>query len=565
MNPFAAAVLANMNATGQEWTPPPLAASAPTAPLFPQDATSQAANVPFGPPAPPPAPPPEPPPTPSQGSYADWAKETGIMRSAEQMADRGEVAPGVDAGGVAAKVAPPAPPGAMRPEAPPIVAVGGGYIPAHEASRLGPTQWAALGASNAAAENAIGNIAGRSVEQANQEAAMYAEQARQSQLRQDAATSAALEREADLRMRQQDFDQSAKDLASQGIDSSRVWASKSTPRKIAALVSVGLGGFLSGARGGPNQALDMINTEIERDIRSQEFAYKAKRDSLEAQQSAFGMAMQRYQSVDAAKAFARVAAMDTVAAEIQRQAALKGGNDAMSRADAAIAELQKERAQQILQGIQFVPTQYSEQKYRIAGRLGTYSAREIDAMQDKEAERGFELEKIAVKEGLEGAGKRADQEQKREARWVPTSSTGKGYYAPTEDEAKKHREAQAETQEIIDLVKRIKEDQAKIGYSGRVAASTGLPGTETPAVKRLRTNSTALVGAINKSQHFGALDKGTQELLQQMTGDPLAVMGNEPQLEAIERQAFEKRREIEKSSTGSKPSLAPEGSKRAAW
>lgn len=276
----------------------------------------------------------------------------------------------------------------------------GGVIPAHERSLLGPSQWAALEAGNQAHEGAIYGMAANNAAQQASDEEVYLNHARQARMREDAANSAALEREEELNRRAMDFDRMAKTLSQERIDPDRVWASKSTPRKVASLLAIGLGGFVQGARGGQNVGLEMVNAEIERDIRAQEFAYKAKRDSLEAQSTAFGMAMHRYQSVDAARAFARVAAMDAVTAEVQRQAVKGKGTEAANRALGALAELQEMRAQQILKGVQFVPATAAEPRYRLPNRLGTYTAKEVDAMIATEEGRGFELQKID--RGIEG-------------------------------------------------------------------------------------------------------------------------------------------------------------------
>lgn len=295
-----------------------------------------------------------------------------------------------------APIGPPPPPpgGAPTGERPAIVQVaGGGYVGPRERSMLGPTQWAALRAANASQESAIGEMAGRTAQEAKNEEAMYMAHARDAQMRADAANAAALQRQEEMEFRIADFDRTAKQLAQEKINPDRFWASRTTPQKIASFISIGLGGFLAGARGGSNMGLDMVNDAINRDIAAQEANYKIRREGLEAQSTAFGMAMQKYQSVDAARAFARASAMDAVASEVARQQARWRGTEGANRATAALAELDQQRADQILKGTQFIQGGYVEPKYRLANRIGTYTGKEVDAMLGKEEERGFELEK----------------------------------------------------------------------------------------------------------------------------------------------------------------------------
>lgn len=292
--------------------------------------------------------------------------------------------------------APPSPAGAASAAdgRPAITQVsGGGYVGPRERSLLGPTQWAALNASNAAHEGAIGEMAGRTAHEAQNEEAMYMAHARDAQMRTDAANAAALQRQEEMEFRAADFDRTAKQLSQERIDPDRFWASRSTPQKLASYISIGLGGFIAGARGGQNMGLEMVNDAINRDIKAQEDNYKIRHDGLEAQSTAFGQAMQRYQSVDAARAFARVSAMDAVGAEIARQQARWKGTEGANRATAALAELEQQRADQIVKGTQFIQGGYVEPKYKLANRIGTYTGKEVDAMLATEEGRGFELEK----------------------------------------------------------------------------------------------------------------------------------------------------------------------------
>lgn len=527
---------------GAKMAPPPAVYNAP-APSTSWAPTDPLAGVPQGP--------------------GPQAPGTGVMQGYDPLRDTAPLNPPreptsftrEDPSAVSGVAGPPAPTD-QRPAI--SLAGGGGAYGAREVSRLGPTQWKALADSDAFGQQAVGQIAANNAKQAQRDEDVYLQHALDARKREDAAGQVALQREDELRSRAADFDRQARMLSQEKLDPGRFWATRSTPQKVSAFVAIALGGFLSGAKGGENLALNQINHEIDKDIKAQEISYGMKRGGLEAAHTAYGMAMQRYQSADAARAFARVSAMDAVAAEIARQQAQGKGTESQNRAIAALKELDGARTEWILKGIQLIPGGYAEPKYRIANRLGTYTAKEIDQQFATEEGRGFELQKIDRHAEGELRKEGAKAGKSREAMWVPTSSTGKGYYAPTEKEAVEHRELQASTQEVIDLADRIKTANAKIGYTGRVAASAGMPSGD---AKKVEADSIALIGALNRMQKFGALDKGAQDLLTRMSGNPLAVLGNDDKLDAIRTNAFEKRRQIEKSSTGTKPDALPTGTK----
>lgn len=71
----------------------------------------------------------------------------------------------------------------------------------------------------------------------------------------------------------------ANDIANGKIDASRWWDSRSTGQKVSATIGMILGGIGAGMTGGPNQALDIIQNSISRDIDAQK-ANLGKKQSL---------------------------------------------------------------------------------------------------------------------------------------------------------------------------------------------------------------------------------------------------------------------------------------------
>ena len=293
---------------------------------------------------------------------------------------------------------------------------GGGVqtIAAHETEMRGPSLLRAQGARNEAVQDTVGRVAERGQDQAAIEYATALDQERGARAREQAAAQSLAERDEEMAGRQQDFDQSVKALSKMSVDPDRFWASRSTGQKISGLIGIALGGL-----GGSNAGMNIINQAIERDIKAQEFAYGAARDTANAKQTAFGMAMQKYGQIDAARSMARAAALDAVIAQTQQMAALSKGTDAQNRADMALAALMDEKAQQVAQGVLFAPARKVATGGMWRGRFGlTYTDAEAKGIQKEYRGYGFEQGKLqsgfladvgkeVVKGQIEG-GKKAD-------------------------------------------------------------------------------------------------------------------------------------------------------------
>jgi hypothetical protein len=245
----------------------------------------------------------------------------------------------------------------------PLIRAGGGVVrtPEREMDLRGPTLRGAQGDAAGAQLTASDRIAERNQQAAAVEYDMALQQQREAQARQQAMEKAAAERDAEMQDRIADFDTSTKALSQSAMDPDRFWSSRSTGQKVAGLISVALGGFLQGTRGGSNPGLDMLNQAIDRDMKAQEFEYFSRKNQAEGKQTAFAMAMQKYQNVDAAKSMARAASLDAMAGQVGQMRAMYAGTDAANRADATIAQLMDRRKEEIQQGIRFLPSQTVQQ------------------------------------------------------------------------------------------------------------------------------------------------------------------------------------------------------------
>lgn len=104
------------------------------------------------------------------------------------------------------------------------------------------------------------------------------------------------------------------DLNNSHIDPQRFMSSLSTGQKISSAIGLVLGGLGSGLTGGPNQALQFLNQQIDRDIDGQK-ADLGKKESL------LSMNMQRFGSLRDATEMTRLQMKDMTDMQIQKNAA----------------------------------------------------------------------------------------------------------------------------------------------------------------------------------------------------------------------------------------------------
>lgn len=396
--------------------------------------------------------------------------------------------------------------------APRYVPISGGMqtIPAREMDLRGPTLKAAQQNSNAVAGQTVENVGDRNADAAAAEYGMFVNQERQAHSRQLAAEQAAAERDEELYQRQQDFDQSVKALSKASLDPDRFWSSRSTGQKVSGIIGVALGGFLQGARGGPNPALEMINTAIERDIKAQEFGYAAAREGAQAKQNAFSLAMQKYNSVDVARSLARAAALDAVQAQFGQQKALYAGTEAANRADMAMAQLEQDKTNQIAQGIRFIPqAQAAGERKFYDRRFGTVlTNNQMLARGDKIEDREHGLATIGVQgevdltKGVTLEEVKARVAGQKDQRGLQVAlPNGDVVKAPNEGEATKLRELAVSMQTAKDLAKEAKAIRENSTFRATPEARARL--------KQIQANMVTAFGVQNK---LGALSDADMQL-----------------------------------------------------
>lgn len=353
-------------------TPLAPVAPPPNATGFPALADVPPAPPPPAPAGPPPAPPPAPPAPPPAAPFVGPVNPSAPPISV-----------GVDPGpqGPPAPASPAAPQPGPDPHAFDLVPTMGGGSPAHEVDLRGPTLRNAQDVRQDTYASTIGAVGERNARAADNEYQMAVSQERAARLREAAYQQSLAEQDEELQARQDDFDQTARQLSRLGqIDHGRFWASRSTGQKIAGALEVMLSGFTGGQ--------SMIQKRIDDDIKAQEFAYMAGRDAVNAKQSAFSAAMQKYQNANAARLAARVASQDVVAAQLGQIAALNKGNETGNRALEALAQLSNDRMLMTQQAIKLMPAQSGGRYWQDPNTGLIYNETEAKALRAKQVEYG---------------------------------------------------------------------------------------------------------------------------------------------------------------------------------
>lgn len=188
------------------------------------------------------------------------------------------------------------------------------------------------------AENIAGGIKGESAAQADQ-----AKADAESLKRQGAAQlQLASDFQEHSKNIQNEISSYIQDIKDTHIDPKRFMGKLDTGGKITAAIGLALGGLGAGVTGGPNQALEFINKQIDRDI-------DAQKTSLGKKESLLNAAYRQYGNLRDATDMTKMLMSSQAANEIAQHAARAGSPLAQSRAQGLIGQLQQQIAPMTLQ------------------------------------------------------------------------------------------------------------------------------------------------------------------------------------------------------------------------
>lgn len=129
-----------------------------------------------------------------------------------------------------------------------------------------------------------------------------------------------------------EYQSAVEDYKNQHIDPNRVWAGKGAGQKMSALIGIVLGGMGQGVTGGPNQALEVVQREIDRDI-------DAQKAEIGKKQNLISMLYQKFGNIDAADAAARMYLGASIQSRVEEAAARAATPEALAKAKLFMAQM----------------------------------------------------------------------------------------------------------------------------------------------------------------------------------------------------------------------------------
>lgn len=126
------------------------------------------------------------------------------------------------------------------------------------------------------------------------------------------------------------------------VDPNRYWANKTTGEKITAAIGIFLGGL---GRHGGNDALQIVQNAINRDIDAQKAAAVAKKDAIGLQNNIYQNMLSQFQDERSAEEATRLAMLNLTELRLKQQEALFKSPMIKAKAEQGIGALQVQKAQ----------------------------------------------------------------------------------------------------------------------------------------------------------------------------------------------------------------------------
>lgn len=131
-----------------------------------------------------------------------------------------------------------------------------------------------------------------------------------------------------------EYQSNLNDYASGKIDPNRIWHNSSTGQKVAASIGIILGGIGAGLSRGPNQALEVLNDQVNKDIEAQKLEMGKKQNLL-------SLNMQKYKNLQDAELKTKIDYATALQAQLAKVAAQSGSQQALASGHAMQAVLQE--------------------------------------------------------------------------------------------------------------------------------------------------------------------------------------------------------------------------------
>lgn len=273
------------------------------------------------------------------------------------------------------------------------------------------------------------------------------------------------------------------------VDPNRWWKDRTTGQKVSAYISA----FLTGFAGRP----DVIQQAIDRDIEAQKDTLdrmeRTRTQRLAANQGLYGMMRERFGDGLLAQKAVELATLGYQEREAQAAAARFKGPEVQARTQILLGELAEKKARAL-----------AEARARAAQLAMAQYEAQLKTQQQAAAQQAQSGAVVPLANLTPELLKRA-----------VVVAPGQAVLAVDEDSAKKARESATSGAQLLRI----------LDTAIRLRSEYGSETLPTEAKKRLQSIGTELVGALNRRNKFGALDKGTQDLLQSMAGGDLTAYG----------------------------------------
>lgn len=387
-------------------------------------------------------------------------------------------------------------------QGPPIIAPQyrpGGWVPGSETKQLeygmAPAE---LQASQDKYESALGHA---------EKAASLELQASEAKAKNDAYYFAtkqaeeqkyAQERAALLAAKQAKIDQTLADLdarssavANAKVNPEQFWDDKGGGLgRVMAAIAVGLGQYSASKTGGPNAALGIINSAIDRNIAAQRDNIENQKAGLQAKNSLYAQNLAAFGDKESALLATKMNYLEQAKAFADQQAAL---NEGSLRAGAA------------------------NEKFQAA------TDNQIGDLRLKLAQLGHTREAMSSSRHYSPGGMVGGGAAKLEDRLV-TLPDGTSYLARSEPEAQKARDLEAGYEEIKSIADKAERTRKETAWYEHAAKWLGY---DTENVAKLKALNPQLLLALKKQKQLGTLDAGVERVGGDLFGDQSNILGNQ--------------------------------------
>lgn len=328
------------------------------------------------------------------------------------------------------------------------------------------------------------------------------------------------------RQRLEDYEKEAKELRDMKPDPGAYMKSGQGIMDMIATVFGGIGqGYMrkAGDLGAENMGAKLAAGNRARFDAAQGQAIANKRGYLEDVRR--GMLAQRDMQNDQVASNQRESALrkEATGAKLDKAGIGVAIQEAVSRGDMGQAQALMKLAERQADAQKYVAAQGGSQMVRVSLPDGTMSLPMPMAQAVKyQLERGGKVTDAGLTMGINSAKAEADGKEGRKAsndaekRFVPTDANGQGYLAGSAEEAKDHREGRAAASTYVETLQKMQKLRGEIGSHELALAKTGI---RTDKVKELEALQGVATGQFNKMNKFGALDKGTVELIDRTMGN----------------------------------------------